>query len=180
MAGTRRFLDKAWRLVEEVPRDEADADADVERALHAAIKKVSEAVESLRFNTAISEMMIFVNEAQKHGKVRTDQLEAFVRILAPFAPHVGEELWERLGHTESVSAAPWPAFDEAKIARDVINIAVQVNGKLRGQVQVAADADKDSVIALAKADPAVAKHLEGVTLRREVYVPGRLVNLVVG
>jgi leucyl-tRNA synthetase len=179
VAGTRRFLDKAWRLLD-LPRDEADQDKDVDRALHSAIKKVSEAVESLRFNTAISEMMIFVNEAQRHGTVRTDQLDAFVRILAPFAPHLGEELWELLGHGESVASAPWPVWDDSKLARDVIIVAVQVNGKLRGQIQVAPDADKDSVLAAAKADPGVAKHLEGVAIRREVYVPGRLVNLVVG
>jgi leucyl-tRNA synthetase len=179
VAGTRRFLDKAWRLFD-LERDESDQDKDVERALHAAIKKVGEAIESLRFNTAISEMMIFANEALRHGRVRTDQLDAFVRILSPFAPHVGEELWERLGHTESIARAPWPTWDEEKLARDVINVAVQVNGKLRGQIQVAPDADKDAVLAAAKAEPAVARYLEGVAVRREVYVPGRLVNLVVG
>jgi leucyl-tRNA synthetase len=180
VAGTRRFLDKAWRLVVELPRDESVADRGLDRALHSAIKKVTEAVSTLRFNTAISEMMIFVNEALKLGRARTDQLEAFVRILSPFAPHIGEELWERLGHSETISRAEWPAFDEAKLALDTIAIAVQVNGKLRGQIEVPVDADKAAILAAAKAEPGVAKHLEGTTIKREVYVPGRLVNLVVG
>lgn len=180
VAGTRRFLDKVWRLFTDTVVDPSFDDRGVDRALHAAIKKVSEAVESMRFNTAVSEMMIFVNEAQRAGRIRRDQLEDFVRILAPFAPHLGEELWAELGHRESITLAPWPAVDEAKLAVDTITIAVQVNGKLRGQISVAPDAPQDQVLALAKAEPSVVRFLEGVTLRREVYVAGRLVNLVVG
>jgi leucyl-tRNA synthetase len=185
VAGTRRFLDKVWRLVHDVPRDEQLEERGVERALHQAIKRVTEGAHSLRFNTAVSDMMIFVNEALRVGKVRTEWLDMFVRILAPFAPHVGEELWRALGHNDAahqdtVTFAPWPAYDEGKLALDTITIAVQVNGKLRGQIQVAPDLDKDSVLALAKQEPSVARYLEGTTLRREVYVAGRLVNLVVG
>jgi leucyl-tRNA synthetase len=180
VAGTRRFLDKVWRLFTETPVDPTFDDRGVDRALHAAIKKVTDAVDSLRFNTAVSEMMIFVNEAQRAGRIRRDQQEAFVRILAPFAPHLGEELWSHLGYRESIAFAPWPAVDESKLAVDTITIAVQVNGKLRGQIAVAPDAGKDEVLALAKAEATVARFLEGATLRREVYVPGRLVNLVVG
>jgi leucyl-tRNA synthetase len=179
VAGTRRFLDKVWRLVHDTPRDEALEERGVERALHQAIKRVTEGVQSLRFNTAVSDMMIFVNEALRAGKVRTEWLDTFVRVLAPFAPHVGEELWRQLGHTDTVAFAPWPAYDEQKLALDTVTIAVQVNGKLRGQIQVAPELDKDSVLALAKQEPSVAKYLEGVSLRREVYVAGRLVNLVV-
>jgi leucyl-tRNA synthetase len=178
VAGTRRFLDKAWRLVTETPTDDAFEDRAVERALHRAIGKVDDAVRTMRFNTAVSEMMIFVNEAQRAGKVRTEWKDLFVRILSPFAPHLAEEMWEALGHRGTIAFAPWPQADPAKLAVDTIAIAVQVNGKLRGQAAVAPDADKDAVLAAAREN--VAKHLEGVTVRREVYVPGRLVNFVVG
>ncbi|MCB9684100.1 MAG: leucine--tRNA ligase [Alphaproteobacteria bacterium] len=179
VAGTRRFLDKVVRLME-LPRDESFVDKAADRALHGAIKKVTEAVESLRFNTAISDMMIATNELTRAGTVRTDQLEALVRILAPFAPHLAEELWEGLGHRGGISFVAWPEVDEAKLAVDTVTIAVQVNGKLRGNIHVAPDADKDSVLAAARAESSVAKYLDGVTIRREVVVPGRLVNFVVG
>ncbi|MBP6633718.1 MAG: leucine--tRNA ligase [Kofleriaceae bacterium] len=188
VAGTRRFLDRVWRLAVDAETDAPsgklveDVSAgsrDVERALHAAIKKVTEAVTSLRFNTAISEMMVFVNEATKAGVVPRAWFEQFVTILAPFAPHLGEELWQRLGHHESITYAPWPAYDEAKLARATITIGVQVAGKLRGQVEVAADASEADVLAAAKAEPKVIEFLAGKPIKREVYVKGRLVNLVV-
>jgi len=187
VSGTKRFLDRVWRLVVDEESGERPAslvdepveDADLERALHSAIKRVTESVESLRFNTAISEMMIFVNEATKAERVSVAQVEALLLILAPFAPHLCEELWARLGHTESLGYAPWPAWDVAKLAVDTIPIAVQVNGKVRGQIEIAADTEKDAVLAAAKAEPNVARYLEKGTLRREIYVPGRLVNLVV-
>ena len=180
VAGTRRFLDKVWRLLHETPRDEALEDKDVERALHQVIKRVTEGVGTLRLNTAVSDMMIFVNEALSKGVVRTEWLDIFVRVLAPFAPHVAEELWQGLGHEGSVAYAPWPEHDERKLALDTIPIAVQINGKLRGQIEIPPDLGKEEILARAKADPAVAKHLVGVTIRREIYVAGRLVNLVVG
>ncbi|ACY18927.1 leucine--tRNA ligase [Haliangium ochraceum] len=192
VAGTRRFLDRLYRLVVDTDSDsgtESDKlasklvdedtdDRELERALHAAIKKVSEAIESLRFNTAVSEMMMFVNEATKAERVPKAWMETFVRVLAPFAPHLGEELWRRLGHEDSLVYAPWPAYEEAKLVADTITLAVQVNGKLRSTLEVPADIGKDDAIAQAKSDDKVAKFLEGKTLRREIYVPGRLVNLV--
>jgi leucyl-tRNA synthetase len=193
VAGTRRFLDRVWRLVVEVDgdgndtgrpsprlRDAAAADRDLERALHAAIKKVSEAVEELRFNTAISEMMVFVNHATAAVELPRASIDAFLRVLAPFAPHLGEELWRRLGHAGSIAYAPWPAWDEAKLAVDTIEIAVQISGKTRGSVRVPAAVDQAGAFAAAKADEKIAHFLEGKTIRREIYVPGRLVNLVVG
>jgi len=176
VAGTRRFLDRVWRL--EID-DSKEANADVDRALHAAIKKVTEGVKSLRFNTAVSAMMVFCNEATRAGYVTKAQIDAFVRILSAFAPHLCEEMWQQtLGHTDSLTYAEWPAYDEAKLVADTITLAVQVCGKLRGTIEVAADISKDDAIAAAKADEKVAKFLEGKTMRREIYVPGRLVNLV--
>jgi leucyl-tRNA synthetase len=195
VAGTRRFLDRAWRLLvvpadaesasatetlsSKVSEDAPTTNAELERALHAAIKKVTQSITDLRFNTAISEMMVFVNEATKATAVPRAWFEMFVKILSPFAPHVAEELWQRLGHTATIAFEPWPVHDEAKLARDVMVIAVQVNGKLRSQIEVALDASEASILAAAKADDKVAPFLAGKLIKREIYVKGRLVNLVV-
>jgi leucyl-tRNA synthetase len=188
VVGTRRFLDRVWRIAVDAETDalgtklrfdDSVDNPELERALHASIKKVTGAVEDLRFNTAISELMVFVNEATKAASVPREWFEKFVRVLSPFAPHVAEELWERLGHKESIAYAPWPAWDEAKLARDVIKIAVQVSGKLRGEVEVAATAAEPDIIAAAKADPRVVEFIAGKPIKREIYVKGRLVNLVV-
>jgi leucyl-tRNA synthetase len=188
VAGTRRFLDRTWRLLVDpetdtltakVSEDAPSDNRDLERALHAAIKKVTQAVADLKFNTAIAEMMVFVNEATRATAIPRAWFEAFVKILSPFAPHVAEELWQRLGATTSIAYAPWPAYDEAKLAKDVMVIAVQVLGKLRGQIEVPPDATEATIIAAAKADAKVAPFLEGKAIKREIYVKGRLVNLVV-
>jgi len=189
VSGTRKFLDRVWRLVvdhhsgerAEKLVDDVVEDADLERALHAAIKKVSEGIAGMRFNTAISEMMIFSNTATKAKKVPVAWLEKFLLVLSPFAPHMAEELWERLGHERgSIEYEPWPEWDEDKLKVASITIAVQVMGKMRAKIEVAADASKDEILAAAKADEGVARHIEGKAIRREIYVPGRLVNLVVG
>jgi leucyl-tRNA synthetase len=195
VAGTRRFLDRAWRLLvlpadpqtagsvdtlgDKVSENAATDNKDLERALHAAIKKVTASVTDLRFNTAISEMMVFVNEATKAPSIPKAWFEMFVKILSPFAPHVAEEMWQRLGHQDSIAFAPWPAHDEAKLARDVMVIAVQVMGKLRSQIEVPTDATEQTILAAAKADDKVVTFLEGKPIKREIYVKGRLVNLVV-
>ncbi len=189
VAGTRRFLDRVWRLLidttgetEALSSKIGDAGADnkdLERALHAAIKKVTSSVTDLRFNTAISEMMVFVNEATKAPAVPRAWFESFVRILSPFAPHVAEELWQRLGHAQTIAYEPWPAFDEAKLQRDVMILGIQVAGKLRGQIEVPTDATEAAILALAKADEKVAPFLADKAIKREIYVKGRLVNFVV-
>ncbi len=195
VAGTRRFLDRAWRLLVipadppagiatdalsgKVAEDAATDNKDLERTLHAAIKKVTSAIADLRFNTAISEMMVFVNEATKATAIPKAWFEMFVKILSPFAPHVAEEMWQRLGHTTTLAYEPWPQHDEAKLTKDVMVIAVQVMGKLRGQIEVAPDATEATILAAAKADDKVLAFLEGKTIKREIYVKGRLVNLVV-
>ena len=186
VAGTRRFLDRAWRLLVDPETDTVTGkvgekgtdNRDLERTLHAAIKKVTAAVTDLRFNTAISEMMIFVNEATKAAAIPRPWFEMFVKILSPFAPHVGEELWKRLGHGTTLAYEPWPAHDEAKLARDVMVIAVQISGKLRSQIEVAPDAVEAAILAAAKADEKIAALIAGKEIKREIYVKGRLVNLV--
>jgi leucyl-tRNA synthetase len=187
VSGTRRFLDRVYRLVVDSKTDALNdkvvdkniENPDLERALHSAIKKVTEAMETLRFNTAISEMMIFVNEATNAKQISKQWLESFLVILNPFAPHLAEELWQRLGHAASMTYTAWPVYDEEKLKVDTITIAVQINGKLRDTIEVPVDINKDDAIAAAKKTDKAAGYIEGKNLVREIYVPGRLVNLVV-
>ena len=190
--GVHRFLKRANRLVTETKTcDRAMTKAEA-KSLSQMIKKVGEDVEALGFNTAISAMMVFVNEAEVFAKDgRTDGgsgapaplpkefLEAFVLCLSPFAPHLGEELWQFLGHDKSLAYEPWPAFDPAALVEDEIEIPVQVLGKLRGRVRVPAAATPAEMEAAAKANPDVARFLDGKTIVKVVAVPKRLVNFVV-
>jgi leucyl-tRNA synthetase len=184
--GMRRFLDRVWRLVWDDRNDrmskqiaEGDSDdVDLERQLHRAIKKVSDSIESLRFNTAISEMMIFVNEATKAECLPRTWVETFLKILSPFAPHVAEELWLRLGNDEDLLKEKWPTQDASKLRTDTITLAVQVDGKLRGTVEVPTTFDKEDVMKAVRAHEKVSEFLRSRTVEREIYVPGRLVNLV--
>jgi leucyl-tRNA synthetase len=188
VSGTRRFLDRVWRVAVDVETDTLSAklsddsgadNRDLERALHSAIKKVTESVTNLKFNTAIADMMVFANEATRAKAVPRAWFETFVRILAPFAPHLAEELWQRLGHQDSITYAAWPSFDEAKLLGDAMIIAVQVAGKMRGQVSVPLDASEADVLFAAKADDKIRGFLEGKAIKREIYIKGRLVNFVV-
>ncbi|HSD89070.1 MAG TPA: leucine--tRNA ligase [Kofleriaceae bacterium] len=187
VVGTRRFLDRVWRLVDpetdtlisKVSTDAPTDNKDLERALHAAIKKVTQSITDMRFNTAISELMVFVNEATKATAVPRAWFEMFVKILSPFAPHVAEEIWQRLGSSTSIAYAPWPAHDEAKLARDTMVIGVQISGKLRSQIEVAVDATEAAILQTAKADEKVQSFIAGKPIKREIYVKGRLVNIVV-
>jgi len=150
------------------------------RALHQAIVKVTEDIEALRFNTAISALMELVNAAYKWPSVPRAVAEPFVLLLAPLAPHIAEELWQRLGHAESLAYAAWPKADPAYLRADVIEIPVQVNGKVRAKIQVPAEAGESEVIDIARADQNVGRHLDGQTVKRAIYVRGRIVNFVVG
>ncbi|HRZ82342.1 MAG TPA: class I tRNA ligase family protein, partial [Candidatus Hydrogenedentes bacterium] len=149
------------------------------KELHRTVKAVTQNIESLMFNTAIARMMEFVNAALKAPAVDREVLEGFVLVLSPFAPHLAEELWERLGHTGTLAYVPWPEWDESLLVENVLEVPVQVQGKLRGKVEVPADADAATVLRTAKEDPKVAPHLEGKTIVKEIYIPGKMVNLVV-
>lgn len=184
--GVHRFLARAYRLVVDGDAGalaasvvDAEPTREQQRVLHTAIQKVTEDVEALRFNTAIAAMMEFVNAANKWEHVPRSTAETFVLLLAPFAPHLAEELWRALGHDQSLTYAPWPEHDPQLLKEDTVEIAVQVNGKLRGTVAVDADAGKDAMLAAARAEPNVARYLEEGTVRKEIAVPGRLVNFVV-
>jgi leucyl-tRNA synthetase len=182
--GVHRFLARAYRLM--VSGDDAPPVTDVEpgrdqlRTLHTTIRRVTDDIEGLRFNTAISAMMEFVNAAYKWEAMPRSVARDFALLLSPFAPHLGEEAWRALGGTDTLAFEPWPA-DEGLLAADTVEIAVQVNGKLRGSVTVPAGAPRDEVLAAARGHENVARFLNGGhTVRKEVVVPGRLVNFVVG
>jgi leucyl-tRNA synthetase len=162
--------------------DDAPPDPEVERKLHKTIRQVSEQLPRLQYNTAVAAMMEYLNAVRAGGrKARRGEVEALVVLVAPFAPHLAEELWQRLGHEESIfKGANWPSFDPAKAAEDTVKIAVQVNGKLRGTVDVPAGTGQEEVEALARSQENVSRHLEGAPVRRLIFVPNRLLNFVVG
>jgi leucyl-tRNA synthetase len=181
--GIARFLRKTWRTVldddgKSRVNDSEEQDPESLRVLHATIKKVTEDHEALSFNTAISQMMICINQLAKAESLPRETAETFLKLLAPLAPHIAEELWERLGHEESIVHAGWPEHDPALLIQETVKIVFQVNGKYRGDADLPADTDESSALAAAKAHPKVAAFLEGKTLRREIYVPGKIVNLV--
>jgi len=182
--GVRRFLNRVWRLfVDEETGDLRDLPAstpkDVRKALHVAIQETTDGIESLKLNTPVSRMMELVNACKGTPPARADA-EDFLKILSVYAPHLGEELWARLGHEQTLAFEPWPEVDPEALVDDTVTVAVQVNGKVRATNEVAADADKDTVLAEAKAHDNVQRFVEGKEIRREIVVPGRLVNLVVG
>jgi leucyl-tRNA synthetase len=176
--GVKRFLDKAWRLLERQVVDEAPA-ASLERTLHKTIRKVGEDLESLSFNTAISALMVLVGEMTGLERVPRRVLEAFVLLLAPFAPHLAEELWERLGHGASLAYEPWPAFDPALTEDESVEIVFQVNGKVRDKRVLPTATPEAELLEQARSSTRVAAHLEGKTVVKEIVVPGKLVNIVV-
>jgi len=180
LAGMRRFLDRAWRLYEESLANGPAADEDdVDRLLHQTIRKVTHDVEALRPNTAVSQMMIFVNEATKRGGVSRDALGTLVRLLSPFAPHVCEEMWEGLGGAGLVLDAAWPVFDPARCVEESVTFVVQVNGKLRERLEVPRGSGEDELRERALACESVQRAIGDKQVVKTVFVPDRLLNVVV-
>ncbi len=186
--GARRFLDRVWRLLVDNETGKitskldqnAVASTDLEKIYHETVKKVSEDFDNLRFNTAISQMMVFINECYKAEQIPTAFAEGFIKMLAPICPHVTEELWQLLGHTTSLTHAIWPTFDASKLVSDMIEIVVQVNGKLRTKLLVDKDVAEEAVKEEAFAHERVQDQLVDKTIRKVIYVPGKLLNIVVG
>ncbi len=178
ISGVKRFLDRLWATVRDAD-PAASADPEVQRKLHATIKKVGEDVPSLSYNTAIAAMMEYMNVLRKgERQPARAEVEPLVQLVAPFAPHIAEELWEMMGHGTSVFASRWPAYDPALLESDTIELVVQVGGKTRGKVRVAKDVSQDAALAAAKADSAIGKFITGEP-KKVILVPGRLLNVVV-
>ncbi|MFD5853823.1 leucine--tRNA ligase [Cytobacillus pseudoceanisediminis] len=182
--GSRRFLDRIWRLfVEETGElsqgiQDIEEGSSLEKVYHQTVKKVTEDYEGLRFNTAISQMMVFINEAYKADVLPKAFAEGFVKMLSPIAPHMSEELWSKLGHGESIAYEAWPAYDEAKMIDDEVEIVIQINGKVKAKLMVPADAKKDLLEQIAMGDDKVKEQIDGKTVRKVIAVPGKLVNIV--
>jgi leucyl-tRNA synthetase len=187
--GVHRFLQKVWReLIGEDGRmsaklsasDPGDAAAiELKRLLHETIRKVGDDIEGMRFNTAISQMMIFANALQKAPWVEITVARQFLQLLAPFAPHIADELWSRLGGTGSIQQVAWPVHDPKLLEKSEVKLVFQVNGKFRGDQLMPVGVSEADAVAAARTNPKVAPHLEGKTLARVIYVPGKILNLVV-
>jgi len=180
ITGVRRFLDKVWALVHDAGQaQQQPLTAAVERKLHQTILKVTTDTESLDYNTAIAAMMEYVNLLREEGGAQRAAAEPLVVMLAPFAPHIAEELWAHLGHATSVFRAAWPVYDERRAASGEVEIVVQVNGKVRGRLTVARGATEPDVLARALGDDAVRRFIDGMPMKKTIFVPDRLLNLVV-
>ena len=176
--GCRRFLDRTWTLQEQIIDDEAMS-KDLEVAIHKAIKKVSEDFENLKFNTAIATLMALLNDFKRQEKITKGDLKTFLVLLNPVAPHITEELWSVLDFGGMISAQPWPSYDAEKVIDNVIEMAVQVNGKVRSTITVAIDATQEMAHELAFVDEKILQFTEGKTVVKEIYVPGKIYNIVV-
>ena len=187
LSGSSKFLDRVWNLFindddYNTLRDDFlidENDGKLDKVYNETVKKVTEDYDALHFNTAISQMMVFVNEAHKVDTMPKDYAEGLVKLLAPIAPHMMEEIWNKLGHSESISYAAWPTYDESKLVSDTVEIIVQVNGKLRDKIEVANGTAKDKLEELALADEKVKKFTDGKNIVKVIVIPNKIVNIVV-
>lgn len=181
--GSRRFLDRVWRLVVNEDGSLSDkivdtSDSSLDKVYHETIKKVTEDYNNLHFNTAISQLMVFVNEANKVDKIPKQYIEGFTKVLSPITPHICEELWEILGYSSSISHEAWPTYDDSKLVENEIEIVVQVMGRVRSRLNVPHDISKEELEQQALADETIKEWIDGKTVRKVIVVPGKLVNIV--
>ena len=175
--GCKRFVDRVWNLLE-IVKDGEEYSKELETSFHKTIKKVSEDIENMKFNTAIAALMSLLNEIYEVGSITKGELKTFVKLLDPFAPHVSEEVWSQLGGEGLLAIATWPEFDEAKTIDATIEVPVQICGKLRATITIAKDSTAEEAIAAAKADAKVLEFLDGKNIIKEIYVPGKIINIV--
>lgn len=183
LEGSRKFLDRVWRLIVDENNKMRDRittlnDGKLDKVYHQTVKKVTEDYENLHFNTAISQLMVFVNEAYKVDALPYEYIEGFVQLLAPIAPHMGEELWAILGNAEGISYAAWPIYDESALVEDEIEVVFQINGKVRGKANVSRDLPKDELEKIAMNNETIKENIAGKTVRKVIVVPNKLVNIV--
>jgi leucyl-tRNA synthetase len=177
--GARKWLNRVWTFFTNEENLSPESDGTLDKIYHQTVKKVTSDFEALGFNTAISQMMIFVNAVYKEGKCPKAYAEGLVKMLSCICPHICEEMWEMLGHTETIAYESWPTYDEAKTDDETVEVVLQINGKLRGKINLPVDMDKDAAIAAAKADERIASAIEGKTIVKEIAVPNKIVNIVV-
>lgn len=178
LEGAKRFLERAYRLVTEVAKIDNENTKPLEKIYHQTVKKVSDDIEILHFNTAIAQLMIFANEAYKNPNMPKEYLEGFVKMIYPFAPHMGEEMWQFLGHKDTITYESWPTFDEQKTAEEKILIVVQINGKIRDKIEASPELSKEELEKLALDSPKVKQYLDGKQPKKIIVVPNKLVSIV--
>ncbi|MFM1581983.1 leucine--tRNA ligase [Helcococcus bovis] len=178
LVGVRKYLDRVWRL-QDILVDGNEYSSDMEILINQTIKKVTDDYESMKFNTAISQLMILLNSFTKKGQITKKELETYLILLNPCAPHLTEEMWQLLGHeTQMANENIWPTYDESKLTSDTVEIPVQVNGKVRGKIEVSKDASKEEIIEKSQQEENVKAFLEGKTVRKVIFVPGKILNIV--
>ncbi|MBR3148740.1 MAG: leucine--tRNA ligase [Eubacterium sp.] len=175
--GCKRFIDRLWKLMD-IVTDGDEYSGELSSAMHKTIKKVTEDIEAMKFNTAIAAVMTLLNQVYDKGSITRAELRDLLLIVNPFAPHVTEEIWEQMGFGGMLNEASWPTFDETKTVDDTVEIVLQVMGKVRSRVTIPVDMPKDEVIALAKQDEKIKELIDGKQIKKEIYVPGKLVNIV--
>ena len=174
VVGAKRFINRVWTFFINPENITDENDDSLTKVYHQTVKKVTEDFEALAYNTAISQMMIFVNEVYKVGKCPREYAENLIKMFSCICPHVSEEIWQRMGHDDTIAFEKWPEFDESKIVEDTVEIAVQINGKTKAVIEIAKDIDKDSALARGKE----AVNING-DIVKEIFVPGRIINFVV-
>ena len=175
--GCKRFLERFLNLLDIVSGE--GFTKELETPLNKLIKKVSEDIDSMKFNTAIAAMMATINTVYDNGKISRDELKLFAKLLSPFAPHIAEEVYSSLGFEGLISLAEWPVYDESKTIDDTVSMPVQICGKVRAVLDIPATLDKDGILALVKSDSKIASAIDGKTIVKEIVVPGKIINIVV-
>lgn len=176
--GCKRFLERIWTLAENVTQGDSYS-KELEIIINKTIKKVSEDIENLKFNTAIAALMTLLNQISEKGSINRAEIKTLLILLNPFAPHLSEELWAVLGFDGMLSQASWPSFDEAKCSDDMIEIVLQINGKVKDKILVAIGTEKDDAINAAKKQAKIIEAIEGKTIIKEIFVPNKIVNIVI-
>ena len=176
--GCSKFLDRVWNL-QDVLVDGNEYSKEFEVMMHKAIKKVTKDIEEMKFNTCVSTFMTMVNEFSKAKKINKKEYETFIQLLNPFAPHITEEIWDKLGHKEQLAYTPWPKYDEAKTVDEMIDLPIQVNGKLRANINIKKDEEQDIIKEQVHNEEKIKAYIDGKEIVKEIYVPNKIYNIVI-